>query len=357
MAQDRKRHGNDHNHAHDPARPRRRHRWIRLHRWHCIAQLLSDGWRVRTSLRNLGRAEEVRSAIGKITANASTIEFVAADLNSDTGWTDAVAGADYVLHVASPVPEVDPKSDDELVRPARDGTLRVLEAARNTGVKRVVMTSSISAIIFGRGVREKPFTEEDWTDETNRGDSSSYDRSKTIAERAAWAWLAGAGGELELVAVNPALVLGPVLGSDFSASVEAVRKLLDGSIPALPRFGFSVVDVRDIAALQLLAMTAPSAAGQRFIGSGDFYWMADIAKILKDGLGDKARKVPTMPIPDILVRMVAIFDPVARGRLYELGKLRRVSSEKARRMLGWSMRPIQETILDTARSLQAQGLA
>jgi len=324
---------------------------------YCIAQLLNDGWRVRTTVRNLELVDEVRSAIGKIAANSSTIEFVAADLNSDTGWADAVGGADYLLHVASPVPVVEPERDDELVRTARDGTLRVLAAARYAGVKRVVITSSISAIIFGRGVRKKPFTEKDWTDETNRDDSSPSDRSKTIAERAAWAWLAGEGGGIELVTVNPSLVLGPVLGSDYSASVEAVRKLLDGSIPALPRFGSSVVDVRDIATLHLLAMTAPSAAGQRFIGSGDFYWMADIAKILKEGLGDKARKVPTRSIPDILLRMVAVFDPVARGRLYELGKQRRVSSEKARRMLGWTTRPIQETILDTARSLQALGLA
>jgi dihydroflavonol-4-reductase len=161
---------------------------------------------------------------------------------------------------------------------------------------------------------------------------------------------------LELVTVNPSLVLGPVLGSDFSASVEAVRKLLDGSIPALPHFGFSLVDVRDIAMLQLLAMTTPSAAGQRFIGSCELYWMADIAKILKQGLGDKARKVPSISVPDFLVRVIAIFDPVARGRLYELGKPRQVSSEKARRMLGWTTRAVSETILDTAKSLQAQGL-
>jgi dihydroflavonol-4-reductase len=159
---------------------------------YCIAQLLNDGWSVRTTMRNLKRAEDVHTAIGKIAANANTIEFVAADLNSDAGWTDAVAGADYVLHVASPVPTVDPKSDEGLVRPVRNGTLPVIKAARDAGVKRVVMTSSISAIIHGRGVREKPFTEEDWTDETNRDDSSPYDRSKTIAERAAWAWLAAA---------------------------------------------------------------------------------------------------------------------------------------------------------------------
>jgi dihydroflavonol-4-reductase len=214
----------------------------------------------------------------------------------------------------------DPKNDDELVRPARGGTLRVLKAARDAGVKRVVMTSSISAIICGRGVREQPFTEEDWTDETNRRDTSPYDRAKTLAERAAWAWLAAEGGGLELVTVNPSLVLGPVLGSDYSASIEAIKKLLDGSIPVLPRFGFNVVDVRDIARLHVLAMTTAEAAGQRFIGSGDFYWMSEIAKMLKQGLGDKAKKVPSIPVPDFVARMAALFDPVVRGRLYELGK-------------------------------------
>ena len=264
---------------------------------YCIAQLLSDGWRVRTTVRNLGRAEEVRATIGKIAPNAGAIEIVAADLNSDAGWPDAVAGADYVLHVASPVPTMDPKSDDELVRPARDGTLRVLKAARDAGVKRVVMTSSISAIMFGRGVREKPFTEADWTDEANRDDTSPYDRAKTIAERAAWAWHKAEGGRLELVTVNPGLVLGPALGSDFSASLEAVRKLLDGSIPALPRFGFNVVDVRDIAQLQLLAMTTPSAVGERFIGSCDFYSMADIAKSSNRGWGSRRGKSRLFPSP------------------------------------------------------------
>ena len=223
-------------------------------------------------------------------------------------------------------------------------------------MKRVVMTSSMAAIAFGRGERAEPFTEADWSDETNRDDTSAYGRSKTIAERAAWAWHKAEGGALELVTVNPALVLGPVLGTDFSASIEAIKKLLDGSIPALPRFGFSLVDVRDIAQLHLLAMTTPSAAGQRFLGSADFYWMKDIAKILKQGLGDKARKVPSISIPDFLVRLFSVFDPVLRTRLFELGKCRLVSSDKARRMLGWTTRPVPETILDTARSLQAQGL-
>ena len=323
---------------------------------YCIAELLNNGWSVRTTVRSVARTKAVRASIGDIAQKASEIEFVEADLNSDAGWDKAAIGAKYVLHVASPVPVSDPKNDDELIRPARDGTLRVLKAARDAGVKRVVMTSSISAIIYGRGVREKPFTEEDWTDETNRSDTSPYDRAKTIAERAAWAWLAAEGGGLELVTVNPGLVLGPVLGSDFSASIEAIKKLMDGSIPALPRFGFNVVDVRDIARLHVLAMTTPEAAGQRFIGSGDFYWMSDVAKMLKQGLRDKAKKVPSIPAPDFVARIVALFDPIVRGRLFELGKRRPVSPEKARRVLGWTPRPVTETVLDTARSLQASNL-
>ncbi len=251
---------------------------------YCVARLLADGWSVRTTVRSLARAADVRAAIGAIAPGAERIELAAADLNADAGWADAVAGVDYVLHVASPVPAVDPKSDDELVRPARDGALRVLKASREAGVKRVVMTSSISAIIYGRGAREAPFTEADWTDETNLEDTSPYDRAKTIAERAAWAWLKAEGGALELTTVNPALVLGPVLGADFSTSLEAVKKLLDGSAPAVPRFGFSLVDVRDIAALQALAMTSPAAAGERFIGSGDFYWMKEALIALVVGM-------------------------------------------------------------------------
>jgi dihydroflavonol-4-reductase len=195
---------------------------------YCIAQLVNDGWSVRTTVRSVAKSKAVRATIGGIGAKATEIEFVEADLNSDAGWDKAAVGVQYVLHVASPVPVTDPKNDDELVQPARDGTLRVLNAARDAGVKRVVMTSSISAIIFGRGVRERPFTEEDWTDEANRGDTSPYDRAKTIAERAAWAWLAAEGGNLELVTINPSLILGPVLGADFSASIvrqEAVGRL------------------------------------------------------------------------------------------------------------------------------------
>jgi dihydroflavonol-4-reductase len=324
---------------------------------YCIAELLSQGWGVRTTIRNLTKAESVRASLAKIAPKADELEFAAADLNSDNGWAEAAAGCDYVLHVASPVPATDPESDDELVKPARDGSLRVLKAAREAGVKRVVSTSSVAAIMYGQPSREIPFTEADWTDATNTKDTSAYERSKTLAERAAWAWLKAEGGKLELTTVNPVLVLGPVLGSDFSASLEAVKKLIDGSAPAIPRFGFGIVDVRDVAKLEVLAMTAPAAAGERFIASSDFLWMKDMAAILKQGLGDKARKVPSIPAPDFVVRGIALFDPVIRGRLFDLGKRRVASSDKARRVLGWTTRPVKDTIIEAAKSLQAQGLA
>jgi dihydroflavonol-4-reductase len=322
---------------------------------YCIAELLGDGWRVRATLRDLARVDEVRAAISKIASNADTIEFAPADLNSDAGWTNALAGADYVLHIASPV-STNPKNDDAIVRPARDGALRVLKAARDAGVKRVVMTSSMAAIAYGRGARAEPFTESDWTDATNPKDTTAYERSKTIAERAAWTWQKTEGGALELVTVNPALVLGPALSPDFSPSLEAIRKLLDRSVPALPHIGFCIVDVRDTARLHLLAMTAPGVSGQRFIASSGFFWIKDIARMLKAELGDAARNVPSLSVPDFIVRIFALFDPVLRARLFELGKRRLVSSDKARRVLGWTTRPALDTIVETAKSLQAQGL-
>ena len=324
----------------------------------CIAHLIRDGWRVRTTLRSLAREAEVRTAVATLVeGGGDRMEFAAADLNGDKGWTDAAASCRSVLHVASPFPIVSPRDDEELVRPARDGALRVLRAARDAGVARVVMTASTAAVAYGHGGRREPFTEADWSDLANRADSSAYERSKTLAEQAAWDFVAREGGGLELVTVNPGAVLGPVLGRDLSASIEIVKKLLDGSLPGLPRIGFPLVDVRDIADLHVRAMVRPEAAGERFIGAGSFYWMADIARVLKARLPERvARRVPSRTLPDWLVRALALFDKTVRGRLYELSKERPVSSEKARRVLGWSPRPNDETILATAQSLIAHGL-
>jgi dihydroflavonol-4-reductase len=319
----------------------------------CIAHLIREGWQVRTTVRSLARADQVRATLASVIETVDRLSFVAADLNADAGWAEAAVGASYVLHVASPVVLPRPRPDHELVRPARDGTLRVLAAAKAAGVRRVVMTSSMAAICHGRGIRSTPFTEDDWSDETNRADTSAYERAKTIAERAAWQWIETDGQGIELVAINPGLVLGPVLSRDYSLSIEVVKRLLDGSAPALPRFGWPLVDVRDVAALHVCAMTHPQAAGQRFIAAGPFYWLEDIARTLRAGRPELARRVTTRGVPDWLVRAVALVDPMLRERAFELGRKRHVSAAKAKNLLGWSPRSNDEAILATADSLAA----
>ena len=321
----------------------------------CIAQLLLEGSYVSTTVRSLAREAEVRAAIGKVVQADDRLSVVVADLDADAGWREACSGCSGVLHVASPFPTRSPRNDDELVRPARDGALRVLAAARDAGVRRVVMTSSTAAVTYGHGGRSEPFTEADWSDPSDRGDSSAYERSKMIAERAAWDWQSREGGALELVTVCPGAVIGPVLRGNFSASLDIVRRLMDGSLPGLPSFGWPLVDVRDIADLHVRALRVPDAAGQRFIGAGRFYWMEDIARVLRERVPELAGKVPVRRLPGWLVRLSSVFDPVVRGRLFELDKQRPVSAEKARRELGWAPRSNDETIVDTARSLLAEG--
>ena len=322
----------------------------------CIAQLLTDGWRVRTTVRSLAREAEVRAAVAKLADAGGRLSVAAADLNADAGWREAARGCDYILHVASPLPSSNPKNDDDLVRPARDGALRVLAAARDEGVRRVVMTASCAAVAYGRGGRAEPFTESDWSDAANLADTSAYERSKTIAERAAWDWMAREGGALELVTICPGAVLGPVLGRDVSASIDIVKKLMDGSLPGLPRFGWPLVDARDIADLHVRAMLAPAAKGQRYIGAGPFFWMEDIAGVLRARLPATAKRIPRRRLPNWVVRLSALFDPVVRDRLFELDKLRLVSSDKARRELGWTPRSNEEAIVATAEGLLAQGV-
>jgi dihydroflavonol-4-reductase len=248
-----------------------------------------------------------------------------------------------------------PKDPDDLIVPARDGTLNVMRAASRAAVQRVVQTSSAAAIFYGRDdPNSHLFTEADWTDPDHK-DNAPYTRSKTIAERAAWAELPKLPRPLEWVAINPGLVLGPVLDKDSSASVLIVAMLLKGKLPGLPRFGYPVVDVRDLADLEVRAMTSPQATGQRYIASGPFTSMTEIANVLKARLGDKAKKAPTRKLPDWVVRLVGLFDREVRGQLFELGKVRRLSSAKAKKDLGWSSRPLEDTIADTATSLEAVG--
>jgi nucleoside-diphosphate-sugar epimerase len=324
---------------------------------HAVLQLLAAGHEVRTTVRNLRREADVRTLLGKGGCEpGDRLSIVAADLEHDAGWPEAVAGCEYVLHVASPFPPAVPKHEDELIVPAREGTLRVLRAARDAGVRRVVVTSSFAAIGYGRGPREAPFDETNWTD-PDGDDVLPYVKSKTLAERAAWDFVAREGGGLELSVVNPVGVFGPVLGPDFSTSILLVQRLMDGAMPGCPRLSFGVVDVRDVADLHIRAMTHPAAAGERFLAvAGDFLSILDIARILKRRMGASARRVPTRPLPDWLVRLASIFDPAVKQILPELGKPKNATNEKARRLLGWTPRSGEEAVVATAESLVRLGL-
>jgi nucleoside-diphosphate-sugar epimerase len=323
---------------------------------HCILQLLAAGYEVRTTVRNLLRENDVRDMLKVGGAEpGNNLSFVAADLESDAGWAEAVSGCGYVLHVASPLPAEAPAHEDELIVPAREGALRVLRAARDAGVKRVVLTSSFGAIGYGHEPQETPFNETNWTNLDS--DVIAYVKSKTLAERAAWDFIAKEGKGLELCVINPVAVFGPVLGPDYSTSILLVQRLMDGVTPGCPRIYFGVVDVRDVADLHLRAMINPDAKGERFLaGSGDFMSMLDIAKVLKDRLGPAAEKVPAKEIPDWLVRIAALRDPAIRLILPELGKTKNASNEKAKRILGWTPRPNEEAIIATAESLMRLGL-
>lgn len=324
---------------------------------HAILQLLAAGYRVRTTVRSLSREGDVRAMLRTGGAeHAEQLTFVAADLMSDGGWPAAVSGCEYVLHIASPFPSNVPKDENELIVPAREGALRVLQAARDAGVKRVVLTSSFAAIGYGQPPRAAPFTEEDWTDPT-KPDVMPYTKSKTLAERAAWDFVEREGAGLELAVVNPVGVFGPVLGPDYATSILLVQKLMDGALPGVPRMSFGVVDVRDVADLHLRAMTHPAAKGERFLAvAGDFLWIREIARILKERLGDAAKRVPTRQLPDWLVKVARFKDPAVNQIIPELGKWKNATSEKAQRVLGWSPRSREDSVVATAESLVRLGL-
>jgi nucleoside-diphosphate-sugar epimerase len=319
---------------------------------HCILQLLGAGYRVRTTVRSLAREGAVRATLKVGGAEpGERLSFAAADLASDAGWPEAVAGCDYVLHVASPFPASVPKNEDELIVPAREGALRVLRAARSAGVKRVVLTSSFAAIGYGVKPTHGTFSEADWTDPSG-SDVGAYVKSKTLTERAAWDFVSGQGGSLELSVVNPVGVFGPVLGPDYSTSILIVQRLMDGAMPGCPRLSFGIVDVRDVADLHLRAMTHPAARGERFLAvAGDFMTIPEIASLLKERMGDAARRVPTRVLPDWIVRLVSLFDPSVALIVPELGKFKNATNAKARSLLGWAPRSREDALVATADSL------
>jgi nucleoside-diphosphate-sugar epimerase len=323
---------------------------------YCIVHLLKAGHTVRTSVRTLDKQNAVLQTVKKAGATADNrLTFWQADLLNDKGWKDAVTGCDFVLHVASPFPRSVPRDENELIIPAREGTLRVLKVARDAGVKRVVLTSSSVAVTYGHPPQRQQFDESSWTN-INAPGVTAYPKSKTLAEQAAWEFLKREGGSLELAVVNPVGIFGPVISRELSASVWIVKLMLEGKMSALPRISFGAVDVRDVADLHILAMEHEAAKNQRFLATADGYIsLVEIALLLKSKLGEKAKGVGTKTIPDWILRAAALFNRDVRGVIAELGNIKDASNAKAKRLLNWSPRSKEESILATAESLISTG--
>lgn len=312
----------------------------------CIVRLLQLGYTVSTTVRSLSREQSVRSAIAAEADAGSRLSFFAADLNSDDGWEEAVGGCSYVLHVASPLGG----AEHALIPAARDGTLRVLRASAKAGVKRVVMTSSCAAATPSPGQDMKWIDESLWSDPNNKL-LDPYRKSKTLSEQAAWRFMEMIEEPMTLTTVLPGAVIGPVLLSGNPGSVQVIGRMLEGKVPGTPRIGLEIVDVRDLADLHILAMTSEKAGGERFIAVGEFLWMAEVASILRGKLGEKARKVPKLGLPDFVLRFMGLFDPELRSIVPMLGRKFRHTAEKAMRLLDWKPRPVVSTVIDCAESL------
>jgi nucleoside-diphosphate-sugar epimerase len=324
---------------------------------HCILQLLAAGHRVRATIRSLDREAAVRDVLRDAGAVAlENLSFAAADLMADSGWAEAMAGIDYVLHVASPVHPGHVEDENEVIRPARDGALRVLQAARDAGVKRVVLTSAFHAVSWGHPRSAHVFTEADWTNLEGRG-VDAYGKSKTIAERAAWDFIAREGRGLELTTMLPVAVMGPIMGHQVSGANHVVERMLAGELRAVPNLFFPIVDVRDVAAAHIAAMSNPRAAGERFLlSNGPAIAMRDIAATLKAELGADAARVSTRTVPDLVMRLVGLFQPNVRAIVPDLGRAKKTSNDKARRILGWFPNDAHAAILAAGRSMVARGL-
>ena len=317
---------------------------------HCLLALLGQGFRVRTTVRKLAREAEVRANLATGGAHpGDALSFVAADLDADAGWAEAVRGCTYVIHCASSTPSGSYATQEAWNRPAIDGNLRVLRAARDAGVRRLVLTSAFGAVGCGHGPMDRPFNESDWSN--LQGDLAPYQRSKTLAELAAWDFVKTEGRGLEMAAVNPTAVLGPALGADYSHSIRMIKNMLDGQ-PGVPKLNSGFVDVRDVADLHMRAMSAAAAGGERFLAiAGESLWLADVARILQKRMGTAAGKVSTRVLPNWLVRLGARKNAQMKAIVPMLGVNMNATSAKAEHLLGWKPRPAEEAIVAAAESL------
>ena len=319
---------------------------------HIILQLLQQGFQVRTTLRTISRKNEIiemmeASGIG----NLSNLSFFETDLLKDKNWNEAVKGCDYVLHVASPIFLRLPKDEDEMVRPAVEGALRVLKAAKEAGVKRVVMTSNFGAVGYSHKDSSKPITEESWTNPNEKG-LSIYNKSKVLAERAAWNFIQNEGGTLELSVINPMAIFGPSLNATLSSGFDLLLKVLNGTMKAIPDIRLGIVDVRDVADLHIRAMLNPNAKGERFLAlAGGTMSLLEISMFLKKQMPDIAKRASSKSMPTWLIKIAALFNKQAKAILPMVGINRNATNEKAKTMLKWNPRSNEEAILATVESL------
>ncbi|MBI1340218.1 NAD-dependent epimerase/dehydratase family protein [bacterium] len=316
---------------------------------HVIVRLLAKGYDVRGTVRSKAKGEALKTSLAPHAPRIDEMELAEADLSSDAGWDAAAAGCAFVQHIASPLPTSLPKSDDELIIPARDGALRVLKAAKAAGAKRVVMTSSMAAVAYGWGDKRPALLDESHWSKPAGPDNTAYTRSKTIAERAAWDYARGEGAPLDLVCLNPGAVLGPALTREVSASLEVVIQPMQKKLPAVPNVGFAVVDVRDVADAHITAMTAPGAGGERFLLANEFMWFAEVCDILREAYPN--RGIPKGRLPDWGLKLAANFNPTLKQIIPELGRKRAVSHEKAKASLGFEPIAGREAVLAAAKSL------
>lgn len=316
-----------------------------------IVELLSRGYRVRTTVRSEAREAQARASIAGRVEAGDRLSFVRANLLEDEGWAEAVEGAAYVIHPASPMP-VGEYAGTDLITPAREGARRVLEAARRSGAKRVVVTSSVEACKPGRP--DATGTADTWTDLEGAA-VSDYVRAKTLAERDVWAWAAANSGT-EVTTILPGFIQGPVLGADYSGSVELIAMLLSGKLRMAPRLGFCMIDVRDLADLHVRAMLSPAAAGRRFVATSDFLWVEEVARILREAFPERAGRLPSGTAPDLVIKAAALVSPPMREMLPNLGKRTDFDTTPALQLLGWKPRPSREAMIDGAASLIGRGL-
>ena len=320
-----------------------------------IVNLLNRGLHVRGTLRNSDRADGLRAILSQY-APVEKLDFVSADLMNDAGWAEAMDGMEAVFHLASPFPPEDMRDRSSLVKPAVDGSLRVLDAARAAGITRVIVTSSLAAVVHGRNLKSRinPFAEQDWSD-LESGRLGAYPESKTRAELAVWDY-AWAHPEMEITTINPGSVFGPVIGEEVGTSAGLVRSLLQGDFKGLPRIGFEGVDVRDVAELHEKALFNDLSIGNRYIAAAGFLWLNDVAAFLRDTFVAYAARIPLRILPDISVRLAAVFDRKASLAVPDLGLYAPCSSARACNDLGWQPRPAIEAVRATAQCLIASGL-